>query len=82
VPNGAGGTRPLGEGTPAATPSDEELYEVFRYSIAGEGMPTPGAFAANVEATYGLRLQSRKLNQYMDRFSARFNNELMEDHIA
>ncbi|MFJ6017339.1 DUF2637 domain-containing protein [Streptomyces sp. NPDC092952] len=82
VPNGAGGTRPLGEGTPATTPSDEELYEVFRYSIAGEGMPTPGAFAANVEATYGLRLQSRKLNQYMDRFSARFNNELMEDHIA
>ncbi|WP_418952811.1 hypothetical protein [Streptomyces formicae] len=45
-------------------------------------MPTPGAFAANVEATYGLRLQSKALNSYMDQFTARLNNELMEDHIA
>ncbi|MEU7583887.1 DUF2637 domain-containing protein [Streptomyces sp. NPDC041068] len=114
VPNGAGGTRPLGDGIPQAEPqgypapqpqaepeqhpeqhpepapapgpapgpTDEELYEVFRYSIGGEGMPTPGAFAANVEATYGLRLQSRELNTYMDRFTARLNDELMEDHIA
>ncbi|WP_037674567.1 DUF2637 domain-containing protein [Streptomyces griseus] len=82
VPNGAGGTRPLGEGVPEATPSDEDLYQVFRYSIDGEGMPTPGAFAANVEAAYGLRLQSRDLNQYMDQFAARLNSELMEDHIA
>ncbi|MFJ7291506.1 DUF2637 domain-containing protein [Streptomyces collinus] len=82
VPNGAGGTRPLGEGVPETTPSDEDLYQVFRYSIEGEGMPTPGAFAANVEATYGLRLQSRELNQYMDQFTARLNGELMEDHIA
>jgi hypothetical protein len=82
VPNGAGGMRPLGEGVPGAAPSDEDLYQVFRYSIDGEGMPTPGAFAANVEATYGLRLQSRELNQYMDQFAARLNSEMLEDHIA
>ncbi|MBY8889171.1 hypothetical protein K7472_30640, partial [Streptomyces sp. PTM05] len=83
VPNGAGGVRPLGKGAQDGAPStDEELYQVFRRSIAGEGMPTPGAFAANVEAEYGLRLQSRELNHYMDQFTARLNNELMEDHIA
>ncbi|MEW2484851.1 DUF2637 domain-containing protein [Streptomyces sp. NPDC048411] len=81
VPNGAGGTRPLGERAPKA-PSDEDLYQVFRYSIDGEGMPTPGAFASNVEAAYGLRLQSRELNQHMDQFTARLNSELLEDHIA
>ncbi|MFK4067683.1 DUF2637 domain-containing protein [Streptomyces sp. NPDC029674] len=88
VPNGAGGTRPLGDGTPqpapapAPAPSDEDLYQVFRQSIEGEGMPTPGAFAANAEAAFGLRLQSRELNNYMDRFSARLENEFVEDHIA
>lgn len=82
VPNGAGGTRPLGKGMQEAAPSDEDLYQVFRRSIEGQGMPTPGAFAANVEAEYGLRLQSRELNQYMDQFTARFNIALMEDHIA
>ncbi|MEV0257606.1 DUF2637 domain-containing protein [Streptomyces sp. NPDC050732] len=94
VPNGAGGTRPLGDGipqqeagpapgpAPAPAPSDEELYQVFRHSIEGEGMPTPGAFAANAEAAFGLRLQSRELNNYMDRFSARLENEFVEDHIA
>ncbi|MEU6175546.1 DUF2637 domain-containing protein [Streptantibioticus parmotrematis] len=83
VPNGAGGVRPLGKGAQDGAPStDEELYQVFRRSIAGEGMPTPGAFAANVEAEYGLRLQSRELNHYMDQFTTRLNNELMEDHIA
>ncbi|MEU2259320.1 DUF2637 domain-containing protein [Streptomyces sp. NPDC019645] len=82
VPNGAGGIRPLGEGVQEALPSDENLYQVFRRSIEGEGMPTPGAFASNVEAAYGLRLQSREVNQYMDQFATRFNNELLEDHIA
>ncbi|MFF1377128.1 DUF2637 domain-containing protein [Streptomyces sp. NPDC058308] len=86
VPNGAGGTRPLGDGTPqqgaAPGPTDEDLYQVFRHSIEGEGMPTPGAFAANAEAAFGLRLQSRELNHYMDQFTARLDNELMEDHIA
>ncbi|WP_327703561.1 DUF2637 domain-containing protein [Streptomyces decoyicus] len=94
VPNGAGGTRPLGQGTPepgpqpapapapAAAPTDEDLYQVFRHSIEGEGMPTPGAFAANLEAQYGLRLRSRDLNRYMDQFSDRLNAELMDEHIA
>ncbi|WP_245001602.1 DUF2637 domain-containing protein [Streptomyces alfalfae] len=105
VPNGSGGTRPLGrpdfpqqrepqpqqaapqepapqEPAPQASPSVEDLYQVFRQSIAGEGMPTPGAFHANVEAAYGLRLPPRELNAYMDRFTARLNDELMEDHIA
>ncbi|MEV7197932.1 DUF2637 domain-containing protein [Streptomyces sp. NPDC093510] len=70
--------------TPASVPapSDEDLYQVFRQSIEGEGMPTPGAFAANAEAAFGLRLQSRELNNYMDRFSARLENEFVEDHIA
>ncbi|WP_447038122.1 DUF2637 domain-containing protein [Streptomyces sp. DSM 118878] len=67
---------------PQPSPTVEELYQVFRQSIAGEGMPTPGAFAANAEAAYGLRLQSRELNAYMDQFTARLNDELMEDHIA
>ncbi|WP_328386031.1 DUF2637 domain-containing protein [Streptomyces sp. NBC_00400] len=92
VPNGAGGTRPLGKGTPeagpqpapapAAAPTDEDLYQVFRHSIEGEGMPTPGAFAANLDAQYGIRLQSRDLNRYVDQFSDRLNAELMDEHIA
>ncbi|MFF8791025.1 DUF2637 domain-containing protein [Streptomyces sp. NPDC015125] len=96
VPNGAGGTRPLGMGTPeappqptpapapapAAAPTDEDLYQVFRHSIEGEGMPTPGAFAANLDAQYGIRLRSRELNRYMDQFSDRLNAEMMDDHIA
>ncbi|WP_431944690.1 DUF2637 domain-containing protein [Actinacidiphila sp. bgisy167] len=82
VPNGAGGTRNLGERGTDAVPSDEDLYRVFRQSIEGEGMPTPGAFAANIKAVFGLQLQARDLNQYLERFAARLNNELMEDHIA
>ncbi|AOP45096.1 DUF2637 domain-containing protein [Streptomyces lydicus] len=92
VPTGAGGTRPLGKGTPEAAPqpvqapagppADEDLYQVFRRSIEGEGMPTRGAFAANLEAQYGMRLQERALSRYMDQFSNRLNAELMEEHIA
>ncbi|MFH8633248.1 DUF2637 domain-containing protein [Streptomyces lydicus] len=92
VPTGAGGTRPLGKGTPepapqlaqtpAGAPTDEDLYQVFRRSIEGEGMPTRGAFVANLEAQYGTRLQERELNRYMDQFSNRLNAELMEEHIA
>ncbi|MFI6344795.1 DUF2637 domain-containing protein [Streptomyces sp. NPDC050560] len=82
VPDGAGGMRPLGEGVAEAAPSDEDLYQVFRHSIEGEGMPTPRAFASNVEAAYGLRLQAREVTHYMDSFAARLNSELFEDHIA
>ncbi|UZJ30713.1 DUF2637 domain-containing protein [Streptomyces endophytica] len=92
VPNGAGGTRPLGKGiaeadpqpvqAPAAALPDEDAYQVFRRSVEGEGMPTPGAFAANLEAQYGIRLRSRELNRYMDQFTDRLNAELMDEHIA
>lgn len=92
VPTGAGGTRPLGKGTPeadpqpdrapAAAPTDEDLYQVFRHSIEGEGMPTQGAFAANLQAQYGIRLRARDLHRYMDQFSDRLNAELMDEHIA
>jgi hypothetical protein len=92
VPTGAGGTRPLGKGTPeadpqpapapAAAPTDEDLYQVFRHSIEGEGMPTQGAFAANLQAQYGMRLRARDLHRYMDQFSDRLNAELLDEHIA
>ncbi|WP_431960969.1 DUF2637 domain-containing protein [Actinacidiphila sp. bgisy160] len=82
VPNGAGGTRPLGEGVTEAGPSDEDLYRVFRQSIVGEGMPTTRTFAADIETAYGLRLPSRDLNHLMERFTARLNSQMMEDHIA
>ncbi|MFF7210614.1 DUF2637 domain-containing protein [Streptomyces sp. NPDC008238] len=82
VPNGAGGTRPLGEGITDAMPTDEDLYRVFRQSIEGEGMPTPGAFAANIEAVYGVRYSGRELSTIHDRLTARLNSQLMEDHIA
>ncbi|WP_372344551.1 DUF2637 domain-containing protein [Streptomyces sp. KL116D] len=85
VPNGAGGTRPLGDGIPEAepaAPSDEELYQVFRYSIDGEGMPTQAAFQANVEATYGAQLAQRDLIRYHEQFSKRLTTELLDDHIA
>jgi hypothetical protein len=80
VPDGAGGTRPLGDGVPQ--PSVDELYQVFRSSIDGEGLPTPGTFAANVEAQHGVQLTPRDVNQYMERFAERFDQELMDDHIA
>ncbi|MFJ4851567.1 MULTISPECIES: DUF2637 domain-containing protein [unclassified Streptomyces] len=82
VPNGAGGTRPLGEGIADAMPSDEDLYRVFRQSIEGEGMPTPGAFAANILAAYGVSYSARELSGYHDQFAARLNSQMMEDHIA
>jgi hypothetical protein len=85
VPSGPNRTRQLGEGiteTGDAAPSDEDLYQVFRKSIDGEGGPTPGTFHANVEATYGLNLEPRELQRYMEAFMQRLNSEFIEDHIA
>ncbi|MFI9775622.1 DUF2637 domain-containing protein [Streptomyces sp. NPDC051956] len=85
VPSGPNRTRQLGEGiteTGDAAPSDEDLYQVFRKSIDGEGGPTPGTFHANVEATYGLNLEQRELQRYMEAFMQRLNSEFIEDHIA
>ncbi|MEU6391864.1 DUF2637 domain-containing protein [Streptomyces sp. NPDC046939] len=102
VPNGAGGTRPLGDGAQeaadavraaeavsavetaeavGAVPTEEDLYRVYRQAIDGE-MPTPGRFAADVEDSFGIKLEPRDVNRYADQFSARYNAELMEDHIA
>ncbi|RVU16555.1 DUF2637 domain-containing protein [Streptomyces antnestii] len=85
VPAGPGRTRPLGDGIPVAEeepPSEDGFYQVFKKSIEGEGMPTPGAFAANIEATYGLKLEARDLQRYMDQFTSRLNGEFIENHIA
>jgi hypothetical protein len=85
VPSGPNRTRQLGEGiteTGDPAPSDEDLYQVFRKSIDGEGGPTPGTFHANVEATYGLNLEPRELQRYMEAFMQRLNSEFIEDHIA
>ncbi|WP_394433180.1 DUF2637 domain-containing protein [Streptomyces sp. SGAir0957] len=85
VPNGAGGTRPLGDGAQdavAAAPTEEDLYRVYRQGIQGEGVPSPGTFAADVEDSFGIRLQPRDVNRYAEQFEARYSAELMEDHIA
>ncbi|WP_415951313.1 hypothetical protein [Streptomyces sp. KLOTTS4A1] len=70
------------EAAEQAAPTEEQLYQVFRQSIKGEGIPTPGAFAADVETAYGVRLGPREVRDSMDRFTARLNDELLEDHIA
>ncbi|MEU6662410.1 DUF2637 domain-containing protein [Streptomyces sp. NPDC046821] len=85
VPAGPGRTRPLGDGIAEngeAPLTEEDLYEVFRKSIEGEGAPTPGTFHANVEATYGIKLEPRELQRYMDLFLERLNSEFIENHIA
>ncbi|MEB8341740.1 DUF2637 domain-containing protein [Streptomyces endophyticus] len=79
VPNGAGGTRPMGEGVPDIEPTDDELYVVFRGSIEGEGLPTPKAFAANVEAQYGQRMASEDVSRYMNQFAVRFEQDMMSE---
>ncbi|MCX4828610.1 DUF2637 domain-containing protein [Streptomyces sp. NBC_01016] len=82
VPNGAGGTRQLGDGAPdlVEQPTDDELYQVFRGSIEGEGLPTPKAFAANVEAQYGERLTAEDVQRYMNQFAVRFEQDMMSDY--
>ncbi|WP_432166746.1 DUF2637 domain-containing protein [Streptomyces sp. bgisy031] len=84
VPSGPNRTRQLGEGTGNGEepPTEEDLYQVFRKSIDGEGGPTPGTFHANVEATFGTSLEPRELQRYMELFMQRLNSEFIEDHIA
>ncbi|MFJ9179124.1 DUF2637 domain-containing protein [Streptomyces sp. NPDC102360] len=81
VPNGAGGTRPLGDGAPdlVEQPTDDELYQVFRGSIEGEGLPTPKAFAANAEAQYGVRMSAEDVSRYMNQFAVRFEQDMMSE---
>ncbi|WP_326711764.1 DUF2637 domain-containing protein [Streptomyces sp. NBC_01474] len=84
VPSGPNRTRQLGEGIENGEepPTEEDLYQVFRKSIDGEGGPTPGTFHANVEATFGTSLEPRELQRYMELFMQRLNSEFIEDHIA
>ncbi|MGD6753680.1 DUF2637 domain-containing protein [Streptomyces sp. BH105] len=81
VPNGAGGTRPLGDGAPELVeePTDDELYQVFRGAIDGEGYPTKKVFAANVEAQYGQRLTSDDVDRYLNQFAVRFEQDMMSE---
>ncbi len=88
---------PREESVPAAAPAavpdeaagektDEEAeedayYQVFRTSIDGS-FPTPKTLGDNIEATYGTKLSPSALKTLSDRFQARFNAELEEDHIA
>ncbi|MGW6755266.1 DUF2637 domain-containing protein, partial [Streptomyces sp. NPDC055006] len=84
VPSGPNRTRQLGEGIENGEepPTEEDLYQVFRKSIDGEGGPTPGTFHANVEATFGTSLEPRELQRCMELFMQRLNSEFIEDHIA
>ncbi|GGZ15225.1 DUF2637 domain-containing protein [Streptomyces poonensis] len=70
---------------PAAVPDEkaeeEAYYQVFRQSIDGS-FPTPKELGDDIEATYGTKLSPSALKALSDRFQARFNAELEEDHIA
>ncbi|MFE5819464.1 DUF2637 domain-containing protein [Streptomyces sp. NPDC056479] len=77
-------TRQLGEGggpPEAPEPTDEDYYQVFRQSIDGS-FPTPRVLGDNIQATYGSTLSVSELKTLTERFQARFNTELEEDHIA
>jgi len=77
-------TRQLGEGggTPERPePTEEDYYQVFRQSIDGS-FPTPRVLGDNIQATYGSTLGVSELKSLTERFQARFNTELEEDHIA
>ncbi|MGY0492519.1 DUF2637 domain-containing protein [Streptomyces sp. WG-D5] len=81
VPTGAGGTRPLGEGVAESVeePTDDDLYQVFRGAIDGEGYPTKKVFAANVEAQYRQRLTPDEVDRYMNQFAIRFEQDMMSE---
>ncbi|MFF8450688.1 DUF2637 domain-containing protein [Streptomyces leeuwenhoekii] len=65
----------------AAEPDEEAFYQVFKQSINGS-LPTPREFGDNIEATFSIALTDADTKLLVDRFSARFNAELEEDHIA
>ncbi|MFJ7076323.1 DUF2637 domain-containing protein [Streptomyces sp. NPDC098781] len=77
-------TRQLGEGggpPERPDPTEEDYYQVFRQSIDGS-FPTPRVLGDNIQATYGSTLSVSELKNLTERFQARFNTELEEDHIA
>ncbi|MEU9737370.1 hypothetical protein AB0E07_38845, partial [Streptomyces sp. NPDC048002] len=81
IPVAPGRTRELGEGGGAPEPDEEAYYQVFRQSIDGS-FPTPGVLGENIQATFGTTLTPSALKSLSERFQARFNAELEEDHIA
>ncbi len=84
IPVGPNRTRELGDGggtPPVAEPDEESYYQVFKQSINGS-YPTPNQLLDNVEAEYGIRLDTTEAKRMVDRFSSRHYQEMEEEHIA
>ncbi|MEV6171336.1 DUF2637 domain-containing protein [Streptomyces sp. NPDC051954] len=84
IPVSPGRTRELGEGggTPAAEPTEDDYYLVFKKSIGTTGYPTPREYSENVEAEFSSALPPDEAKRMVNRFTNRYNAELEEDHIA
>ncbi|MYS93487.1 MULTISPECIES: DUF2637 domain-containing protein [Streptomyces] len=84
IPVGPNRTRELGDGggtPPAPEPDEESYYQVFKQSINGS-YPTPNQLIDNLEAEYGIRIDTTEAKRMVDRFSSRHYKELEEEHIA
>ncbi|MFE7896675.1 DUF2637 domain-containing protein [Streptomyces sp. NPDC057424] len=88
IPVGPNRTRELGEGggtpstsEPASEPDEESYYQVFKQSINGS-YPTPNQLVDNLEAEYGIHVDTTEAKRMVDRFSSRHYKELEEEHIA
>ncbi|MEU0384557.1 DUF2637 domain-containing protein [Streptomyces chartreusis] len=84
IPVGPNRTRELGDGggtPPAPEPDEESYYQVFKQSINGS-YPTPNQLIDNLEAEYGIRVDTTEAKRMVDRFSSRHYKELEEEHIA
>ncbi|MFD5160466.1 hypothetical protein ACFWMJ_20725 [Streptomyces hawaiiensis] len=84
IPVGPNRTRELGDGggtPPAPEPDEESYYQVFKQSINGS-YPTPNQLVDNLEAEYGIRIDTTEAKRMVDRFSSRHYQELEEEHIA
>ncbi|MFJ4981852.1 DUF2637 domain-containing protein [Streptomyces coeruleorubidus] len=84
IPVGPNRTRELGEGggtPPSPEPDEESFYQVFKQSINGS-YPTPNQLVDNLEAEYGIRIDTTEAKRMVDRFSSRHYQELEEEHIA
>ncbi|MEU9339000.1 DUF2637 domain-containing protein [Streptomyces sp. NPDC048290] len=85
IPVSPGRTRELGEGggTAPFEPSDDDLYQVFKQSIAGgTGYPTPREFSDDVEATYGDQVPDADAKRMVLRFQKRHMADMEDEHIA
>jgi hypothetical protein len=60
---------------------EEAYYQVFRRAIDGS-LPTARQFGEILEAEYGHTLTTAELKEYAERFGARYDVELAQDHIA